>query len=43
MVRFSGEIAPNPQWVEIYDRMMPIYAGIYEASSALNEQLDRLS
>ena len=42
MVRYGGEIAPDPAWVEVYDRMMPIYARPYEQSKAFYDDLDAL-
>ncbi len=42
MVRFGGEIRPDPAWVDLYDRMMPIYARLYEHSKAFYDDLDAL-
>lgn len=43
MVDFASEIQPDPAWVEVYDRMMPIYAGLYEAAKPFHDQLERLA
>lgn len=43
MVRFSQEIHPDPAWAETYDRMMPIYSGLYAAAQPFYEQLDALA
>lgn len=42
MVRYGPEIAPDPAWVERYDRMMPIYARLYEHSKAFYDDLGSL-
>ena len=42
MVRLSREIKPDPAWSAVYDRMMPIYARLYERSQALYDDLDAL-
>ncbi len=42
MVRFGAEIDPDPAWVDLYDRMMPIYARLYEHSKAFYDDLDAL-
>lgn len=42
MVRFNGEILPDPAWADLYDRMMPIYARLYESSKAYWDDLDAL-
>ncbi len=42
MVRFGTEVAPDPAWVDLYDRMMPIYARLYEQSKAFYDDLDTL-
>ncbi|MES0864328.1 FGGY family carbohydrate kinase [Ruegeria sp. SCPT10] len=42
MVSYSSEIQPNPKWAERYDRMMPIYARLYESSKAFYDDLDAL-
>ncbi len=42
MVRPSREIMPDPAWSAVYDRMMPIYARLYEQSQALYDDLDAL-
>lgn len=43
MVRYGAEIIPDQHWVELYDRMMPIYARLYEHSKAFYDDLDSLS
>ncbi|MEO8244620.1 MAG: FGGY family carbohydrate kinase [bacterium] len=42
MVRFKGEILPDPAWADRYDRMTPIYARLYESSKAHWDDLDAL-
>ncbi|MCR9136371.1 MAG: FGGY family carbohydrate kinase [Alphaproteobacteria bacterium] len=42
MVRYETEIAPDPAWADLYDRMMPIYARLYEHSKSLYDDLDAL-
>ena len=42
MVRFGAEITPDPQWADMYDRMMPVYARLYGQSKAFWEDLDAL-
>ncbi len=42
MVHPSREILPDPAWTAVYDRMMPIYARLYEQSRALYDDLDAL-
>lgn len=43
MVRFQGEVLPDPKWVETYDRMMPIYARLYESAKGFYADLDALT
>ena len=43
MVRFSTEIAPDPAWSEIYERMQPVFDRLYAHSQALYDDLDALS
>lgn len=43
MVSFEREIAPDPDWADRYDRMMPIYAGLYAAAQPFYAQLDALA
>jgi xylulokinase len=42
MVHPSREILPDPAWSAVYDRMMPIYARLYERSKVLYDDLDAL-
>jgi xylulokinase len=42
MVRISDQINPNPEWCELYDRMMPIYSDLYHASQQFYDRIDRL-
>ncbi len=42
MVHPSREIMPDPEWTAVYDRMMPIYARLYEQSRAFYDDLDSL-
>ncbi|NAZ36343.1 FGGY-family carbohydrate kinase [Rubellimicrobium sp. CFH 75288] len=43
MVRWSGEIAPDPHWAELYDRMMPLWADLYTAVQPFYDRLDALT
>jgi len=43
MVVFEREILPDPRWAEHYDRMMPIYARLYEMTKSFHHDLDRLA
>lgn len=42
MVRLGEQIDPNPEWRDLYDRMMPIYSGLYHTSQQFYDRLDRL-
>jgi xylulokinase len=42
MVRWTLEIAPDPEWTAVYDRMMPIFARLYRQSQAFYDDLDAL-
>ena len=42
MVRYDKEIQPDPAWSDLYDRMMPIYARLYEHSKDFYDDLDAL-
>lgn len=42
MVRYSKEIAPNPEWGDQYNRMMPIFERLYEHSKGFYDDLDAL-
>ncbi|SDX54926.1 xylulokinase [Litoreibacter albidus] len=42
MVRYSSEVAPDARWTEIYDRMAPIYAKLYQQAADLHADLDAL-
>ena len=42
MVHYTDEIMPDPEYVELYDKMMPIYARLYEHSKSFYDDLDRL-
>ena len=42
MVHYAEEISPDPQWVELYDKMMPIYARLYDHSKSFYDALDQL-
>lgn len=42
MVRFGGEVLPDPAWRDTYDRMMPIYDRLYDHSKAFYDDLDAL-
>ncbi|MDJ0685494.1 MAG: FGGY family carbohydrate kinase [Alphaproteobacteria bacterium] len=42
MVRFGAEIAPDPEWADLYDRMAPIYAGLYAHAQDFYDDLDAL-
>jgi len=43
MVAFEREILPDPDWAEKYDKMMPIYARLYEMTKSLHYDLDTLA
>lgn len=42
MVRYTDEIKPDPHWVELYDKMMPVYARLYDHSKSFYDDLDQL-
>lgn len=42
MVHFCEEVAPDPAWTEIYDRMMPIYSRLYEGAQSFYDDLGAL-
>lgn len=42
MVRFGATYEPDPELVELYDRMMPIYSDLYDSSKAFYDRLDAL-
>lgn len=42
MVRFEREVTPEPEWVELYDKMMPTYEKLYLAAQPLYADLDAL-
>ncbi|MFV0382460.1 xylulokinase [Paracoccus sp. (in: a-proteobacteria)] len=42
MVRFTDEILPDPAWADVYDRMMPIFAQLYDAATPFWDALDKL-
>lgn len=42
MVRYGPVISPDPRWVERYDRMMPVYSRLYEASKSFYDDLDAI-
>ncbi len=42
MVRFAQEIAPDPEWSEIYDRMMPIYSRLYDSAQGFYKDIEAL-
>ena len=39
MVRHAGEVAPDPEWAARYDRAMPLFADLYQASQAFYDRL----
>ena len=43
MVRYGEEIRPNPEWVDTYNAMVPIYQQLYVASQPLYDALDALA
>ena len=43
MVRYSKKIEPNPELVDLYNHMMPIYEDIYHNSQAFYDRLDALN
>ncbi len=42
MVHYTDEIKPDPKWVERYDKMMSIYARLYDHSKSFYDDLDQL-
>lgn len=42
MVRFRQEVLPDPQWTEVYDKMMPLYSRLYQSAQAFYDDLDGL-
>ena len=43
MVRYSKKIEPDPELVDLYNLMMPIYEDIYYNSQAFYDRLDALN
>lgn len=41
-VSYSERIDPNPAWVEVYQRMQPVFEKLYFHSQALYDDLDKL-
>lgn len=39
MVSFEAEILPDPKWVDIYDRMMPVYRKLYDTARTLDADM----
>ncbi|MDJ1006256.1 MAG: FGGY family carbohydrate kinase [Paracoccaceae bacterium] len=39
MVRYGEEIVPDPEWAERYDRMLPLYADLYDAALPFFDRL----
>ena len=42
MVHFGAVYKPNPDWTDLYNRMMPIYSDLYKTSQQFYDQLDAL-
>ena len=42
MVRLGNQINPNPEWCELYDRMMPLYYDLYHASQQFYDRIDQI-
>ncbi|AUC55456.1 pentose kinase [Sagittula sp. P11] len=42
MVRFADEVQPDPVWAEVYDRMMPIYARLYDSAQEILAEMEGL-
>jgi xylulokinase len=42
MVRLGDQINPNPEWCELYDRMMPVYYDLYHTSQQFYDRIDQL-
>ena len=42
MVRLGDQINPNPEWCELYDRMMPLYYDLYHASQQFYDRIDQI-
>lgn len=43
MVSIEREVAPVPEWVEVYARALPVFGRIVERMRSLYDELDRLS
>jgi xylulokinase len=42
LVRYAGEIAPDPEWAAVYRRMIPIFEKLYACSRPYSDLLERL-
>jgi xylulokinase len=42
-VRYADEVLPDPAWVEVYQRMQPIFNRLYLHSQQMYDDLDRLA
>lgn len=42
MVRYGQQFKPIPDWVELYDKMMPVYADLYQSSQQFYDRIDAL-
>lgn len=42
MVKFTDEVLPDRAWTDIYDRMMPVYSGAYNAAKEFYAELDAI-
>ena len=42
-VRYADDVLPDPEWVEVYQRMQPIFNRLYLHSQQMYDDLDRLA
>lgn len=42
MVRYGRQFDPTPQWADLYDKMMPVYADLYQTSQQFYDRIDAL-
>jgi xylulokinase len=40
LVRYEGEIAPNPAWLERYQKMQPLFDDLYQSSQKFWDRLE---
>lgn len=42
MVRYGQQFSPIPEWMDLYDNMMPIYADLYQSAQQFYNRIDAL-